>query len=75
MLSITLQVLSPYFKLAICFLLEYCGTVRNLCTQQVLPSGTGSVELLMLAGDPVVATRVRERYEHLSSYRTDSNAK
>jgi hypothetical protein len=40
MLSSTLQVFSPY-----CFLLEYCGTVRNLCIQQVLPGGTGSVEL------------------------------
>jgi hypothetical protein len=43
MLSITC--FESLIKLAICFLLENCGTVRNLRIQQVLPGGTGSVEL------------------------------
>ena len=32
-------------KLTIFYWLEYCGTVRNLCIQQVLLGGTGSDEL------------------------------
>jgi hypothetical protein len=73
MLSSTLQVFSPY-----CFLLEYCGTVRNLCIQQVLPGGTGSVKLLIVGwGARRRNTRSMrslsfERYEHLSSYQTHS---